>query len=232
MVVQTESVRKWAERSGWPCPTFVIPNAAPEWLPSKPRGLRDKLNSPTILGLGRLSEEKGFHTLIEAFARIAGQFPAWHLTIFGEGPERSRLERLIEDRGLTARVHLPGWTTDAAAVLSQADLFVLPSRYEGFPNALLEAMAAGLPCISFDCDSGPREIIRHAMDGMLVPPGNRDELARTLAQLMEDRNLRDRLGTEARQVRERFSPAEFYRRWDAVLDDLLISQLPAPAAGG
>ncbi len=218
IVVQTASVRSWAESHGWKCPIVVVPNAAPRWTAAVPTTRAAELPR-SIIALGRLSEEKGFHLLIEAFGRIASRYPEWQLSIFGEGNARAHLEQLVNELQLTNRVHLPGWVQDVEALLQSAQLFVLPSRYEGFPNALLEAMASGLACVSFDCDSGPREIIRHGIDGLLVPPGDVSELAEAIGELITNEPYRKRIAAEARHIVTRFSRDDFYRRWDAVLDD-------------
>ena len=125
-----------------------------------------------VVAMGRLSPEKGFDLLIDAFARLAAQHADWRLEIAGEGPERDALQRQIDAAGLQPQVQLVGWVSDPERFLSRSALFVMSSRYEGFPVALLEAMACGVPVISFDCDSGPREIIRPDVDGVLVPAGD------------------------------------------------------------
>jgi len=112
---------------------------------------------------------------------------------------------------------LAGWEPDPAAVLQQGDLFVLSSRFEGFPNALLEAMACGVPSISFDCPSGPAEIIRDETDGLLVPPEDVAGLAAAIDRAMTDEALRQRLSAEAVHVVERFSVERYFAHWDAVL---------------
>jgi GalNAc-alpha-(1->4)-GalNAc-alpha-(1->3)-diNAcBac-PP-undecaprenol alpha-1,4-N-acetyl-D-galactosaminyltransferase len=217
LVVQTEAVRGWAQSCGWQCPIAVIPNAV---LESQSPIVRQEHQPPMIVGMGRLSEEKGFDLLIPFFAMATEgrRFRDWQLTIYGEGPERQRLEQLIPEFKLTGRVHLPGWIEDTTKAWATADLFVLPSRYEGFPNVLLEAMAAGVPCVSFDCDSGPREIIRDGIDGMLVPTKKPMQLVWTITELLKDSEKRMQLGIRAREVVTRFSRAAFYERWDAVLD--------------
>ncbi|MDP7305986.1 MAG: glycosyltransferase, partial [Pirellulaceae bacterium] len=119
---------------------------------------------------------------------------------------------------LEARVHLPGWTDDRMAEFSRADLFVMSSHYEGFPNALLDAMASGLPAVSFDCPSGPAEIIRHNVDGLLVESENVTALADALNQLMADDSRRSDYGVRATDVVHRFSAERFYARWEAVFE--------------
>ena len=143
--------------------------------------------------MGRLAPQKGFDLLIDAFSRVAGRHPQWSLQILGEGPDRPALERLIDVKGLAGRVVLAGWEPDPSAVLQQGDLFVLSSRFEGFPNALLEAMACGLPSVSFNCQSGPAEIIRDQIDGILVPPEDVPGLADAIDRALTDEALRRRL---------------------------------------
>jgi GalNAc-alpha-(1->4)-GalNAc-alpha-(1->3)-diNAcBac-PP-undecaprenol alpha-1,4-N-acetyl-D-galactosaminyltransferase len=215
IVVQTKSVGEWAKAQGWKVPVWVIPNAAPQWSVEVPQSRRER--APTILAVGRLSEEKGYHLLVEAFGAIAAQFPSWHLRIIGEGNERARLVRLINQLKLAGRVFLPGWVSDVAAEMRSAEFLALTSRYEGFPNVLLEAMAMGVPCVSFDCDSGPREIIRNGVDGLLIPPGDSRALSNAFAAMISNDARRQAMSMEARTVASRFSRADFYRRWDAVL---------------
>ncbi len=197
---------------------YVIGNAADtpaaDGVTRQPR--KDDDGSRQIAAMGRLAYQKGFDVLIEAFSQAAEGKPTWSLTILGEGPERRRLEEQIHARGLEGRVHL-GWVSDPNTVLRNCDAFVLSSRFEGFPNALLEAMALGLPAIAVDCPSGPAEIIRHDVDGLLVPLGDVPALSAAIRRVMSDDPLRTRLGKEAVQVVERFSTAKYYARWDEVL---------------
>ena len=233
LVVQTESVRRWARSIVPGKPVYVIPNAA-----VPPRGCGEvpvaerggERGRHRVVVLGRLSPEKGFDLLLAAFRQVAARHADWSAEIWGEGTARKPLEQLRSQLGLEARVALPGWTADPESALRQADLFVLPSRYEGFPNALLEAMACGLACISSDCPSGPAEIIRHGVDGLLVPPEDVGALARAMDQLMSDRGLRDRLGQRAREVVARFPRDLFFRRWDAAIQGLPEAEFAALAA--
>src|SRR5690606_8206234 len=122
---------------------------------------------PVIVALGRLVDLKGFDLLIRAFAMVAEAIPGWSLEIHGEGPERPALEALAHALGVGERVRLPGYARDPHAVLRDAGLFALSSRLEGSPNALIDAMADGLAVVAFDCEAGPRELLRDGEDGVL-----------------------------------------------------------------
>jgi glycosyltransferase involved in cell wall biosynthesis len=213
-VVQTESVARYARTLAGQRPVVVIPNAAagpaaaippPEQRPTR------------IVGMGRLSPEKGFDVLVRAFARLAPWYPDWTLLVLGAGPQREQLEDLADSLGVRDHVHWAGWVDRPESALLESSVFVLPSRYEGFPNALLEAMACGLPCVASACESGPAEIIRDGVDGLLVPPDNVDALADALRQLVSDEAKRARLGRRAAEVTSRFSRETFFARWDEVL---------------
>jgi glycosyltransferase involved in cell wall biosynthesis len=191
---------------------IVIPNPVLE----PQAGVALAAQRPLIVAMGRLSEEKRFDMLIGAFAALAGRFPDWRLVIFGEGPERKRLAALIAEHGLSERIGLPGSIADAAAALRAADIFVLSSRFEGFPNALCEAMALGVACVATDCPSGPRAIVRSGTDGLLVPNEDQAALAEGMTQLMGDADLRARLGNRAKEIVQRLSLAQILDQWDAL----------------
>jgi glycosyltransferase involved in cell wall biosynthesis len=147
------------------------------------------------------------------------RFSGWDLVILGEGKEREVLKTQVEKLGLSARVYFPGRVGNLAAWYDRAELYVMSSRFEGFPNTLMEAMAHGLPAVSFDCDTGPRDIIREGIDGSLVSPMDGEAgLARAMEAIMEDEVRRQRMGRAAVAVRERFSPEHVMAAWDNVLN--------------
>jgi len=185
----------------------------------------------TLVAVGRLVPEKGFDLLLEAFARIAAEHPNWRLVIWGEGPLRAELEAQRDQLGLTGRVFLPGQTTSLFRELRRSDLFVMSSRREGFPMALGEAMACGLPAVSFDCRSGPRQIIRPGIDGVLVPAGDVEGLAAALSGLMADDAARRRMAARAPEVLQRFGTERVLAQWEQLLADVLRERADTRQSG-
>ena len=213
VVVLTHSARNWHERFVRSNVIHVIPNPVSISAMKHNGASVQKGPGGRIAAMGRLSEEKRFDLLLQAFARCARKYPDWSLTILGEGDERNRLETLTRELGIKDQVSLPGRVHDPATVLRKADLFVLASRFEAFPMALLEAMACGLAVISTNC-SGPREIIRDGVNGLLVPSDDVEGLATAMERLMADQAARERLGAHAVEVLERFSTEKIMGTWD------------------
>lgn len=167
-----------------------------------------------LLAVGRLSAEKNYAALLAAFAGIAPRHPDWDLVILGEGPDRSDLESDVRTLGLGDRAFLPGRAGNVGQWYARAELFALSSRFEGFPNALVEAMAHGVPAVSVDCDTGPRDIVRHDIDGVLVPPDDTAALATAMDRLMGDADLRARFAARAGEARTRFSMDRIAGMWE------------------
>lgn len=218
LVVQTSTLEAWAGRVARGTRTRVIPNP----LGIEPMEHREgQGDRKTLLAVGRLEPQKGYDLLLAAFARICEHTPEWDLLVLGEGSSRRVLEVTVDQLGLRGRVRLPGASDDVPAAMAHADAFVLSSRYEGFPNALLEAMAHGLPAVAADCRSGPATLVQHEHNGLLVQPESIEALAAGLDRLMLDDDLRRDLGAAARAVRETYAPARIADAWDALLRDVV-----------
>jgi GalNAc-alpha-(1->4)-GalNAc-alpha-(1->3)-diNAcBac-PP-undecaprenol alpha-1,4-N-acetyl-D-galactosaminyltransferase len=191
--------------------SIVMPN--PVVTPDPAIGTERSSASLMSIAVGRLQPQKGFDLLIKAFSQLHHKYPDWQLTILGEGPMRGELEELRSELQLTDRVHLPGQVQNVNAYLRQADIFVLSSRFEGFPMSLCEAMACGLPVLATDCLSGPREIITDGVDGMLVAVEDVDALACGLDALMSDSPKRRRLAHAAPEILNKFGLEQVMKMW-------------------
>lgn len=198
----------------------IIPNPA-----FPPADTERSSPTPLLLAVGRLERQKQFHLLIEMFASVAARIPPFRLAIVGEGSERPRLERLITRHQLQTRVTLAGETADPGALMRRAWCLALPSAFEGFPNVLLESMARGCPAVAFTCHSGPGEIIRQEVDGLLVPDGDRAGFQEALALMCGDGRLRHALASKAPHVLKRFSLKGIMSLWDE-----LVEGRPAPSS--
>lgn len=221
VMVQTEAVAKKYRQAGWPLRHIpVIPNPLPEQM----LGIEREIGSgekKRLLSIGRLDEQKQFDLLIRVFSKLAPSNPMWSLRILGEGPLRCKLQKQIDELGLNERVELPGRSTNVGQELAKADIFVLSSAYEGFPNALLEAMAVGVPSVTFDCPSGPRDITRNGQDAFLVPLGDEALLESKLTHLMQDNTMRMQMGSQAKQsVIGRYSLPAVLDKWDALFNEV------------
>ncbi|MEU4090592.1 glycosyltransferase [Streptomyces aureus] len=167
-----------------------------------------------VVSVGRLTDQKGIDMLLDAWSEVAPLHPDWRLRIYGSGEDEEILRKQCTALGLDDSVDWMGRTSDVPGALRGGSVFVLSSRGEGFPLALMEAMATGLPCAAFDCAPGVHEIVRDGEDGLLATLGNTGELARRLDTLMSDKALRDSMGDAARANVRRFTTDEVVRRWE------------------
>ncbi len=204
----------------------VIPNPVME----PPPGSEEPVDPPVAVAMGRLVPQKGFDLLLEAFASVAERHPEWRLEIWGEGPDRDALEAQRDALGLADRVAFPGRTRDPYLVFRQAGLFVMSSRREGFPTVLGEAMACGTAVISFDCPSGPRELIRDGIDGLLIPPNDVPGLAAGMEHLMTDRGQARALASRAPEVLDRYALPKVLSLWDELFADVAGRPVETPPA--
>ncbi|MBF4764144.1 stealth conserved region 3 domain-containing protein [Nocardioides islandensis] len=213
VAVFTPAMADWVrEQLGDATPEIaIVPNPLP--LGFTPRS---RLDSPLILTAGRLVNEKGYSRLIDAFALVADQLPDWRLRILGLGPKRTELVRQIRRLGLYDRVELPGAVSDMRGEWAKASICALTSRAEAFPLVVQEAMAAGVPVASYDCASGPREIIEHEVNGLLVSPESIAGMAAALLRLAADTDLRRTLGEGAYRTSRQYDAYAIAERWVGV----------------
>jgi len=193
--------------------SMVIPNPlfiGDDYPVTQYTGEREK----AIVTTGRLNKQKNHPLLIRAFKRIAEEFPEYKLIIYGEGPERQNIKALIQELGLQERVLLPGTINDVPAKIYKSSLYVLPSDFEGMPNALMEAMALGIPCISTDCPcGGPRDLIENEKSGLLVPVGDEHALTNAMLYMIEHPDKAKEMGYHAIAIREKLNIDTISQKW-------------------
>jgi glycosyltransferase involved in cell wall biosynthesis len=200
--------------------SVIIPNAA------SGIAVAEKLDRPKarIVAAGRLVEQKGFDLLIEAFSLIASRVPDASLVIYGEGRDANSLQQLIENHKMTKRIKLAGLSAKPHSWVEDGEIFVLSSRFEGFPNVLLEALSAGLAVVSFDCDWGPADILENGQDGLLIGPGDVEGLASAMERLLVDKELRHKLSNNGRLKSKKFSTEQVFSLWDDTLKNAALTR--------
>ena len=171
------------------------------------------LENKKVISVGRLTEQKGYNYLIEAWAIIKNKKSDWILEIYGEGDLYNELFQQIKDCRLENHVILKGRTNQVQEKMLESSIFALSSRYEGFPMVLLESMACGVPVVSFDCETGPAEIIENNDCGILVENRNVLKLAEALLTMMDDKDLRKKSGEIAKIKSANFSKSKIMTQW-------------------
>lgn len=197
----------------------ILPNSLnPLFLRERFQGEREK----RIVSVGRLDANKNHEMMIRAFAALADRYPEYTLTIYGEGELRETLQKLIVSHGLEDRVLLPGVIPDVAEKIGKAALFLLVSYSEGISNALIEAMALGLPVIATDVPSGgTQELIRHGENGWIIPAGDAEALEKAMDTLLSDRELAEKFGAEAHKIQERLAPDKVNEQWREYFEKII-----------
>ncbi|MBM3145379.1 MAG: glycosyltransferase family 4 protein [Chloroflexi bacterium] len=217
LVANSRGLKSLAEAFDSSVPITVIPNGVD--LHRYAPGSRD-WQPPRMLFVGRLVYQKGVDLLFEALQGLKSQ--PWELSLVGDGPERATLQKLARKQGISERVHFRGWL-DGEAVLDQfrqANLFVFPSRHEGMPNAILEAMACGLPVIASRI-AGNEELVMDGENGLLVPPEDSNALRNALSELLEDSTRRKQMGAASRQrVEANYSWSQIAEHYLALLEKI------------
>ena len=209
VVLTEEDMLAWPELqnvSVIPDPLSFVPTA------------QSSLSVKRVIAVGRYVYQKGFDLLLQAWAKIERQCPDWMLVVYGDG-DRAPYEQMMRNLGIdTSRCLLNGPTTDIQREYVNSSLFVFTSRFEGFGMVLVEAMACGLPVVSFACPCGPKDIVRDGEDGFLVENGNIDELVQQLMKLMVDHRLRTAFARHAQQNAQRFNIEQTALRWKSVFE--------------
>jgi glycosyltransferase involved in cell wall biosynthesis len=224
VVLVAEEGRQWFGRT-LAGRVRVLPN------PVTTRSLPHDVGSPHVddvirlVTVGRLAPEKGLDLLFHALHMLPSDLAArWTLDVVGDGPARGMLMRLADDLRLTDRVRWAGLVPDPSPYVQSGDVFVLPSRFEGFPNALAEAMASGRAVLSTDCRSGPRELITDGVNGLLVAPNDPAAIASGLERVLRDRGLRARLAEAAPAATRELTVDAIGRRWEALFEEVMTQR--------
>ena len=194
----------------------VIPNAR-TFEVNQPATLEAK----KVVAVGRLNHQKGFDRLIDAWSIVDNVVSGWKLQIVGDGELREQLQNNIRELGLSNQINIGSAEKDMMSVYKDASILAMSSRYEGLPMVLLEAQAAGLPIVSFDCKCGPKDVIENGVDGFLVEDGDIEQLAQKLVVLMQDANLRKQMGSAAYAHSDRYSEERIMKQWTDLFDEVM-----------
>lgn len=185
----------------------VLPNPISEDL-LQVKSIRDNTFF-RVVGVGRLEEQKNFKLLIDSVSEVYQEHPEIRLDIYGEGSLHEKLQIYIKRLGMDSIITLKGRSNDYNEIYGKADVFILSSDFEGMPNTLLEAMTVGIPCISTECPTGPKDIIQSYKNGILIPVGDKEELSKSIIDLIKDERLREKIGNEAKKtVLSKYLPSQ------------------------
>jgi len=193
--------------------SIVIANPLSE-MQNMPTEIFSGFREKKIVSVGRLNKQKNHSLLIDAFADIVNDYPEYKLVIWGEGDEREKLENKIKQMGLKEKVLLPGATKQVFDKINSSTMFVLSSDFEGMPNALMEAMALGLPVVSTDCPcGGPHDLIQDGENGFLVPVGDREKLKEKMIMILDSLEIQNRFSKKAFSIRDEYNLERICKKW-------------------
>lgn len=212
VVLTDEDAKMWGKMPN----IRVIPNAA--------NFIADSYSDCTakrVIAVGRFDYQKSFDRLVLVWEKVHEKMPDWRLDIFGQGEWKEMLQGMIDERGLQDCVKLNGPTKDIGKEYAESSMLVMSSHYEGFPMVMIEAMACGLPAVCFDFKCGPRDIIVEGENGLIVPDGDIEGLAEAIVRLMEDEELRKRMGENAKKVVETYSEEKVMNKWVSLYEEIV-----------
>lgn len=219
-VVQTEKIADWIRKNTHSKDVVVIPNSIslpiPQYSPKLSPIDYLNVNEKMILAVGSFKHQKGFDLLIRSLSKVLPKYSDWKLFIVGDEKEdgqREAYSKLISTFDLNDQIILPGKAGNVGDWYNRADIFVLSSRYEGFPNVLLEAMASGCACVSFDCNTGPSDLIENNENGLLVTPNDTNELAAKVEELINNATKRINISNKAEKVIVEYSETNILEKW-------------------
>lgn len=220
VVVQTSRQREHAQGVGWKNMTVIANPVSDAAIAQKPHNYDRPCRK--IVMAGRLAKQKNYPMAFAAMQQIVQKYPDAMLNVFGKGSEAESLQKAINDMGLQANVTLHGWTQNVLEEYENSDIYVMSSNFEGMPNALMEAMACGLPCVSTDCNTGPEDLIIDGENGYLVPVNDIDALACSILRIMEMPLEQRKAMAEAakKTMAEQFNKEEITRQWEILLEKL------------
>lgn len=194
----------------------VIPNPSSIYPTEKAN-----LENPKVIAVGSHTYNKGYDRLLNAWKYISKEYPDWQLHIFGKSNPTVNLEVLVNELKIESSVFLNPPTKNIEQEYLNSSVFVLPSRSEGFGMVLIEAMACGVPCVSFDCPSGPRDIITNDIDGFLVKNHDVEGFTKKIMYLMQDKQLRKKMGQKAKENVSKYAPTRIVKQWDSLFKELI-----------
>lgn len=214
-VFQTDTVKSWYKKYTKKKQMWVIPNAInDEFLNQKRNNIREK----KIVAVGRLEMQKNYPMLLKAFSMIDKKYDEYTLEIYGIGPLENEIKKMMMELGIEQKVFLHGFSKSIQKEIKDATLFVMTSTHEGMPNALIEAMAMGLPCVVTDCaGGGPRYLINDGINGFLVPVNDVELLKIRIEMILSDPSLANTLSNNAIKIQERLNPMKIYKQWHEVI---------------